>query len=94
MIRINEIKMPLGATEEDVKIATAKALKIKENDIAIDKIADEYIEDAPAYGKTDDKGVYNFDDDEPEKFEAEVAEKRDTSDDPKSRFKTSFMWAM
>ena len=68
--------------------------KIKENDIAIDKIADEYIEDAPAYGKTDDKGVYNFDDDEPEKFEAEVAEKRDTSDDPKSRFKTSFMWAM
>lgn len=68
--------------------------KIKENDIAIDKIADEYIEDAPAYGKTDDKGVYNFDNDEPEKFEAEVEEKRDTSDDPKSRFKTSFMWAM
>lgn len=33
MIRINEIKMPLGATEEEVKIATAKALKIKENDI-------------------------------------------------------------
>ena len=33
MIRTNEIKMPLGATEEEVKIATAKALKIKENDI-------------------------------------------------------------
>ena len=67
--------------------------KIKEDDIAIDRIADEYLEDAPAYGKTDEKGVYNFDNDEPEKFEAEVAEKRDTSDDPKSRFKTSFAWA-
>ena len=33
MIRINEIKMPLGSTEQEVKIATAKALKIKENDI-------------------------------------------------------------
>ena len=33
MIRINEIKMPLGCTEEEVKQATAKALKIKESDI-------------------------------------------------------------
>ena len=33
MIRINEIKMPLGATEEEVKSAAAKALKIKESDI-------------------------------------------------------------
>lgn len=33
MIRINEIKMPLGATEQEVKLAAAKALKIKESDI-------------------------------------------------------------
>ena len=33
MIRLNEIKMPLGATEEEVKIAAAKALKIKESSI-------------------------------------------------------------
>ena len=33
MIRINEIKMPLGCTDEEVKQATAKALKIKESDI-------------------------------------------------------------
>ncbi len=33
MIRLNEIKMPLGCTEEEVKIAAAKALKIKESDI-------------------------------------------------------------
>lgn len=105
---INRLKMNIDSTldrngfiteqhsygPEDYLKSYDETPKIKENDIAIDKIADEYIEDAPAYGKTDDKGVYNFDDDEPEKFEAEVAEKRDTSDDPKSRFKTSFMWAM
>ena len=33
MIRLNELKMPLGATEQEVKIAAAKALKIKEQDI-------------------------------------------------------------
>ena len=33
MIRLNELKMPLGATEQEVKIAAAKALKIKETDI-------------------------------------------------------------
>ncbi len=33
MIRLNELKMPLGATEHEVKIAAAKALKIKEQDI-------------------------------------------------------------
>ncbi len=33
MIRLNEIKMPLGATEQEVKTAAAKVLKIKEEDI-------------------------------------------------------------
>ncbi len=33
MIRLNELKMPLGATEQEVKLAAAKALKIKEQDI-------------------------------------------------------------
>lgn len=33
MIRLNELKMPLGATEQEVKIAAARALKIKEQDI-------------------------------------------------------------
>ena len=33
MIRLNELKMPLGATEDEVKLAAAKALKIKERDI-------------------------------------------------------------
>ena len=33
MIRLNELKMPLGATEAEVKLAAAKALKIKEQDI-------------------------------------------------------------
>ncbi|MBO5066377.1 MAG: hypothetical protein J6D06_09715 [Clostridia bacterium] len=33
MIRLNEIKMPLGATEQEVKLAAAKALKIKESNI-------------------------------------------------------------
>ena len=33
MIRLNELKMPLGATDEEVKIAAAKALKIKTEDI-------------------------------------------------------------
>ncbi len=33
MIRLNEIKMPLGATEHEVKLAAAKALKIKESNI-------------------------------------------------------------
>ncbi len=33
MIRLNEIKMPLGATEEDVKKSAAKTLKIKVSDI-------------------------------------------------------------
>lgn len=33
MIRLNEIKMPLGTTEEEVKKAAAKVLKINENDI-------------------------------------------------------------
>ncbi len=33
MIRLNELKMPLCATEQEVKTAAAKALKIKEEDI-------------------------------------------------------------
>ncbi len=33
MIRLNELKMPLGATEQEVKLAAAKVLKIKEKDI-------------------------------------------------------------
>ena len=33
MIRINEIKMPLGSTDEEVKKSAAKALKIQEADI-------------------------------------------------------------
>ncbi len=33
MIRINEIKMPLGSTDEDIKKTAAKVLKIKESDI-------------------------------------------------------------
>ncbi len=33
MIRLNEIKLPLGSTELDVKAAAAKALKIKTDDI-------------------------------------------------------------
>ncbi len=33
MIRLNELKMPLGATEQEVKLAAAKALRIKEQDI-------------------------------------------------------------
>lgn len=33
MIRLNELKMPLGSTEQEVKSAAAKALKIKEEDI-------------------------------------------------------------
>ncbi|MBR0535451.1 MAG: FAD-binding protein [Clostridia bacterium] len=33
MIRLNELKMPLGATDEEVKSAAAKALKIKNDDI-------------------------------------------------------------
>ena len=32
MIRVNEIKMPLGTCENEVKTATAKALKIRESD--------------------------------------------------------------
>lgn len=33
MIRLNELKMPLGSTDEEVKKAAAKALKIHTNDI-------------------------------------------------------------
>ena len=33
MIRLNELKMPLGATEQEVMLAAAKALKIKSSDI-------------------------------------------------------------
>ena len=33
MIRLNELKMPLGATEEEVKKAACKTLKIKEADV-------------------------------------------------------------
>lgn len=33
MIRLNELKMPLGATEQEVKTAVARALKIKEQGI-------------------------------------------------------------
>ena len=33
MIRLNEIKMPLGCTDDEIKSAAAKTLRIKESNI-------------------------------------------------------------
>ena len=56
MIRLNEIKMPLGATEEEVKKAAAKVLKIKENDIKAFSLARRSIDSRK---KSDIKLIYS-----------------------------------
>lgn len=60
---------------------------ISKKDISIDDIAKEFMNDAHEYTEDLDK-------DDPEKIEKETEEKRDTSNDYKSMFKTSFAWRM
>lgn len=65
-----------------------------QEDIAIDAIAEEYMDDVHEYGKTDKNGIDHFDDDDPSKVEQRTNEQRDTSNDPApSKFAVSFGWS-
>jgi hypothetical protein len=64
--------------------------KLAKGDISIDQIAEEYFGKAHEYGKKDEKGVDNFDNDDPEKVAKETEEIRDKSNDPKEKFRLSF----
>ena len=56
MIRLNEIKMPLGTTEQEVKTAAAKVLRIKESDIKSFSLARRSIDSRK---KSDIKLIYS-----------------------------------
>ena len=57
MIRINEIKMPLGATEDEVKIATAKVLKTNDKWYGMTYLEDKETVTA-AINEMVEKGIY------------------------------------
>jgi hypothetical protein len=67
---------------------------VGQDEISVDAVAEEYLNNVHEYGKKDDKGIANFDNDDPDKIAKETDKIRDTSNDPApSKFAVSFGWS-